>query len=194
MHRRAATAARRGRALASIDRLRVVVAGVAHRRHAHRQLLQAREVVADVHVAVPQAGQQRLAAAVDDLRARRHLRLVRRAHRGDQALVHDHRLIGEEHLCVGVEHLHVGERDRARRASSPATWPAPAPAPPARWSALRSDAGARRRRLPAASSGRTKSRRTCCWRPPRSEPASWLMPVTAQAVTSFFGAPSPTVR
>ena len=37
------------------------------------------EVVGHVHVAVPQSRQQRLAAAVDDLRAGRHLRRLRRA-------------------------------------------------------------------------------------------------------------------
>ena len=48
----------RGRSAPAIDRAHVVVAGIAHRGHAHRQLLQPGEVVADVHVAVPQARDQ----------------------------------------------------------------------------------------------------------------------------------------
>ena len=97
------------RAFAPVDGLRVVVARVAHRGDAHRQFLQPRVVRRHVHVAIPQAREQRLATAVDDLRARGNLRFLRREHRGDEPLVDDDRLIAEEHLRVRVEHAHVGE-------------------------------------------------------------------------------------
>ena len=85
-----------GSALAPLERAEIVVARVAHRRHAQRQLLETGVVVADVHVAVPQAGQQGLAAAVDHLRARWHGHRLARADCGDRALVDDDRLVGEE--------------------------------------------------------------------------------------------------
>ena len=103
-----------GSAGASLDRADVVIAGVAHRRHAQRQLLQAGEVVADVHVAVPQAGQQGLAAAVYHLRARRHGHRLAGADCGDHALVDDDRLVGEEAGGIRVEQPDARERDRSR--------------------------------------------------------------------------------
>ncbi len=106
----------RGRSIPAVDRAHVVVAGVAHRRHAHRQLLQSGEVVADVHVAVPQARDQRLAAPVDHLRAGRNRDRRASADGGDRALIDDHRLVGHEPRRVGVEEPDTGERNRSPRA------------------------------------------------------------------------------
>ena len=72
-------------------------------------------VVADVHVAVPQARHERLAAAVDDLRAWRHRDGVARADRDDRALVDDDRLVGHELRRVSVEEPHADEGHRALR-------------------------------------------------------------------------------
>jgi hypothetical protein len=57
-----------GDTFSPVDGADVVVSRIADRRDAHRQFLDAGEVVSNVHVAIPDPRDQCLAAAVDDLR------------------------------------------------------------------------------------------------------------------------------
>ena len=101
----------RGDACPSVDGPRIVVAGVAHGGDPQGQFLGPGVVVPDMEVAVPQAGKQRLALAVDALCTRGHPDLRSRSDRLDQALVDDHGLAGQEASLVRIEHPHIDERD-----------------------------------------------------------------------------------
>ena len=83
----------RGRAAPAIDRAFVVVAGIADRSHTHRQLLQPGEVIADMHVAVPEAGDQGPAAALDDAGAGGNGDRSPGADRGNHAVIDNHGLV-----------------------------------------------------------------------------------------------------
>ena len=105
----------RGHPAPAVHRPHVVVTGVAHRRHTHRQLLQSGEVVADVHVAVPHAGDQGLAAPVDHLRTVRHHDRLATTNGFNCAFLDDHCPVGHEPRRVGVEEPDTRERNRSGR-------------------------------------------------------------------------------
>ena len=107
-----------GGAFSPVDRAGVVVARIAHGSDAERQLLEAVVVVRDMHVAVPHAGHERFAFAVDELCTCGRLYLSSRADRSDGALVYDHGLVWQEAQVIGIEHLDVGKGNRCRRSFS----------------------------------------------------------------------------
>ncbi len=92
----------------------IVVARIADRGDAERQQHGTARIVREMHVGVPQPGHQRLAFAIDDLRAGRHAHLRRRSRQSDHALVDDYGLIFREMVAV-EKGSHVSEGNRARR-------------------------------------------------------------------------------
>jgi len=84
-----------------------IVADVAHRGHPRREVELAL-ALGEVAVHVDHAGQERLAAEIDDLDAGGQRRLRRRAHPGDGAADHDHRVVVQPRAAVDVEHAGVG--------------------------------------------------------------------------------------
>src|SRR5205085_1047919 len=88
--------------------------GIAAGGDAERQLANRLEIVADVHVAVPQAGNERLARAVYDARPSRKLR-QRLAHANDLPVRCDDVLAGQKPLIVGVVDLDVLEQHGTAR-------------------------------------------------------------------------------
>ncbi len=86
-------------------------AGVADRRHAQCDFAQRAEIVAQVHVAVPQARNERLAGAVDHARSGGQLG-QRGADADDLAVRDEDVLSGDEALVVRVVDLHVAEQHR----------------------------------------------------------------------------------
>ena len=91
-------------------------ARVATRRHAERELTDRLKVVADVHVAVPQAWDERLAGAIDDPCASGQFR-QRLADADDLAVRGKDILPGHEPLLVGVIDFDVLEQHRPPRSS-----------------------------------------------------------------------------
>ena len=83
-----------GPALGAGEGQGVDVAGVAHRGDAQRQQHRAGKSRRQMHVRVPQSGDQGLAGAVDDLGARGRRKAGGGADAGDEALVDHHRLVG----------------------------------------------------------------------------------------------------
>jgi hypothetical protein len=68
-----------------------------------------------VHVHVPQPGDEKLPASIDDARVRRRLRDSGRSDGDDASAAYDHRLIGTRHGVGSIDHRDVREGDGALR-------------------------------------------------------------------------------
>ena len=99
----------RGGVAAAIEGALVVFAGIADGSYAQGQFLQAGEIVADVHMAVPESGNQGAAGAVDDAGGGGDGDLGARADGDDLAVVDDDGLVGEEARGAGIEEANAAE-------------------------------------------------------------------------------------
>ena len=98
--------------LGRIDRAIDVGAGAAEAGDPGREVGEHVPVVADVEMAVPQAGDERLAGAIDGARACRRGNRARGANLHDLPVRGEHGLVGEEAAVVGVEQAHIVEQHR----------------------------------------------------------------------------------